>query len=187
MTIKNNKILHMKKHIQYITVAIIALIFTGCTESDDEFFATKSVTSNGLIEVSVAANVLNISASFDRLLDQNTTSPLDLFLTTTSRKFFFNFSIQKRNGAGNWEFFIPDNVNANLGENLFGSYISGVQHLDALDTTYEYDTDITLDPGQYRIQIDPKIISANSQDGVTIIINTTTIGAPGNTLEFTVN
>ena len=177
----------MKKYIQYITVAIITLIFTGCTESDDEFFATKSITSNGHIEVSVSGNILNVSSSFDRLLDQNTTSPLDLYLTTTSRKFFFNYSLEKRNSSGNWEFLIPDNVNTNLGETLFGSYISGVQHLDALDTTYEYDTDITLDPGQYRIQIDPKIISANSENAVTIIINTTAIGAPGNTLEFTVN
>ena len=39
----------MKKYIQYISVAIIALIFTGCTESDDEFFASKIVTSNELI------------------------------------------------------------------------------------------------------------------------------------------
>ena len=83
--------------------------------------------------------------------------------------------------------FIPENVNAILGENLFGSYISGVQHLDGSDTTYEYDTDITLDPGQYRVIFDPKIISANSENAVTIIINTTVIGAPGDSLEFTVN
>ena len=177
----------MKKYIHYLTVAIITLIFTGCTESDDEFFATKSITSNGHIEVSVSGNVLNIESSFDRLLDQNTTSPLDLFLTTTSRKFFFNYSMQKRNVSGDWEFYTPDNVNTNLGETLFGSYISGVQHLDGLDTTYEYDTDITLDTGQYRVTFDPKIISANSENAVTIIINTTVIGASGGSLEFTVN
>lgn len=177
----------MKKYIHYFTVALITLVFTGCTESDDEFFATKSITSNGHIEVSVSGNILNVSSSFDRLLDQNTTSPLDLYLTTTSRKFFFNYSTQKRNTSGNWEYFIPENITATVGENLFGSYISGLQHLDALDTTYEYDTNITLDPGQYRIVIDPKIVSANSQDGVTIIINTTVIGAVGNSLEFTVN
>lgn len=177
----------MKKYIQYLTVAITTLVFTGCTESDDEFFATKSITSNGQIEVSVSGNVLNVTSSFDRLLDQNTTSPLDLYLTTSSRKFFFNYSMQKRNVSGDWEYFIPENVSAILGENLFGSYISGVQHLDGSDTTYEYDTDITLDPGQYRVIFDPKIISANSENAVTIIINTTVIGAPGDSLEFTVN
>lgn len=177
----------MKKYIYILTLIIQALAFTSCTESDDEFFPTKAISSNDKIEVNVTGNTLNVSCNFERLINQGTDYPLDLFLTTGSRKFFFNYSLEKRNSSGNWEFLIPDNVNTNLGETLFGSYISGVQHLDALDTTYEYDTDITLDPGQYRIQIDPKIISANSQDGVTIIINTTTIGAPGNTLEFTVN
>lgn len=177
----------MKKYIYILTLIIQALAFTSCTESDDEFFPTRAISSNDKIEVNVTGNTLNVSCNFERLINQGTDYPLDLFLTTGSRKFFFNYSLEKRNSSGNWEFFIPDNVNANVGENLFGSYISGVQHLDALDTTYEYDTDITLDPGQYRIQIDPKIISTNSENAVTIIINTTAIGAPGNTLEFTVN
>lgn len=177
----------MKKYIYILTLIIQALAFTSCTESDDEFFPTRAISSNDKIEVNVTGNTLNVSCNFERLINQGTDYPLDLFLTTGSRKFFFNYSLEKRNSSGNWEFLIPDNVNTNLGETLFGSYISGVQHLDALDTTYEYDTDITLDPGQYRIQIDPKIISANSENAVTIIINTTAIGAPGNTLEFTVN
>ena len=177
----------MKKYIYILTLIIQALAFTSCTESDDEFFPTKAISSNDKIEVNVTGNTLNVSCNFERLINQGTDYPLDLFLTTGSRKFFFNYSMQKRNVSGDWEFYTPDNVNTNLGETLFGSYISGVQHLDALDTTYEYDTDITLDPGQYRIQIDPKIISANSENAVTIIINTTAIGAPGNTLEFTVN
>ena len=42
-------------------------------------------------------------------------------------------------------------------------------------------------PGEYRIQIDPKIISANSENAVTIIINTTAIGAPGSTLVFNID
>ena len=177
----------MKKYIYILTLIIQALAFTSCTESDDEFFPTKAISSNDKIEVNVTGNTLNVSCNFERLINQGTDYPLDLFLTTGSRKFFFNYSLEKRNSSGNWEFLIPDNVNTNLGETLFGSYISGVQHLDALDTTYEYDTDITLDPGQYRIQIDPKIISANSENAVTIIINTTVIGAPGDSLEFTVN
>lgn len=177
----------MKKYIHYLTIALITLVFTGCTESDDEFFATKSVTSNGHIGVSVTGNILNVSCNFDRLLDLNTDYPLDLYLTTKSRRFFFNYSMQKRNTSGNWEYFIPDNITANTGENLFGSYISGIQHLDALDTTYEYNTDITLEPGEYLISIDPKIVSANSDDAVTMIINTTVNGATGNALEFTVN
>lgn len=177
----------MKKHIQYITITILAILFTGCTESDDEFFPTKAITSNNKIEVNVSGNTLNVSCNFERLINQGTDYPLDLFLTTGSRKFFFNYSLEKRNSSGNWEFFIPDNVNTNLGENLFGSYISGVQYLDVLDANYEYDTDIILVPGEYRVQIDPKIISANSDNAVTIIINTTSIGAPGSTLVFNVD
>jgi hypothetical protein len=177
----------MKKYIHYLTIAIISLLFTGCTESDDEFFATESITANNKIEVSASGNVLNVTCNFDRLLNHGSDFPLDLFLTSTSREFFFNYSIQKRNTSGNWENYIPDNITATKGDNLLGSYISGIQELDALDTTYEYDTDITLNPGQYRVAIEPRIVSIGSQDAVTVIINTTTVGAVNNTLEFTVN
>lgn len=177
----------MKKYIHYLTIAIISILFTGCTENDDEFFATESVTATNKIEVSASGNVLNVTCNFDRLLNHGSDFPLDLFLTSTSREFFFNYSMQKRNTSGNWENYIPDNITATEGDNLLGSYISGIQELDALDTTYEYDTDITLNPGQYRVVIEPRIVSIGSQDAVTVIINTTTVGAVNNTLEFTVN
>ena len=177
----------MKKYIKFLTVAIITLIFTGCTESDDEFFATTSVTSSEQIAVSVSGNILNITSDFERLLDINTTNPLDLFLTTKSRKFYFNYSLEKRNDSGQWESFTPDNIEAILGENLFGGYISGIPTLDALDSVYEYDTDITLEPGQYRVSFDPRIVSITANDAVTVIINTTVVGGSGNDLEFTIN
>lgn len=177
----------MKKYIYYFTLAIITFLFTGCTENDDEFFPTKSVTVNNLIEVSVSGNVLNLNCDFDRLLDVGNDYPLDLYLTTKSRFFFFNYSLQKKNESGNWENIFPDNIVANEGANLFGTYISGIQHLNTLDTSYEYDTDITLDPGQYRIQVEPRIVSTNSQDAVMVAINSTTVGAVNNILEFTVN
>lgn len=176
----------MKKYINILTLVLPILFFTNCTESDDEFFAVKSVTANNLIDVNASGNVLNISCNIDRMLAVGNEYPLDLFTTTNSRKFFFNYSIQKKNTSGNWDYFIPENVSATIGENLIGSYISGVQVLDMLDTTYEYDTDITLEPGQYRILVDPKIVSANSQNVVTVIINSTVIGGVGNSLEFTV-
>lgn len=177
----------MKKYIKFLTLVIVTLIFTGCTESDDEFFATKSVTSNNRIEVSVSGNVLNITSDFERLLNVNTTSPLDLLLTTKTRRFYFNYSLDKRNASGRWESITPDNIEAIVGENLFGGYISGIPTLDALDSVYEYDTEITLEPGQYRISFDPRIVSLNPDDAVTIIINTTVLGAVGDVLEFTIN
>ena len=177
----------MKKYTHYLTIAIITLLFTGCTESDDEFFATKAVTVNNKIEVSASGNVLNVSCNFDRILNYGSDAPLDLFLTATSRAFFFNYSMQKRNASGTWENYIPTTITATKGDNFVGSYISGIQQLDALDTTYEYDTDITLAPGQYKVLVEPRIVSLDSQDVVTVIINTTTVGATNNILEFTVN
>ena len=41
----------MKKYIYILTLIIPALVFTSCTESDDEFFPTKAITSNDKIEV----------------------------------------------------------------------------------------------------------------------------------------
>ena len=95
--------------------------------------------------------------------------------------------MQKRNASGTWENYIPTTITATKGDNFVGSYISGIQQLDALDTTYEYDTDITLAPGQYKVLVEPRIVSLDSQDVVTVIINTTTVGATNNILEFTVN
>lgn len=177
----------MKKYIKFLTIAIFTLVFTGCTESDDEFFATKSVTSNEQIEVSVSGNILNITSDFERLLDLNTSSPLDLFLTTKARRFYFNYTLEKRNTSGQWESIAPSDIEAIEGENLFGGYISGIPTLDALDSVYEYDTEITLEPGQYRISFDPRIVSLNPDNAVTIIINTTVVGAVGDVLEFAIN
>lgn len=176
----------MKKYIQYITVAIITLIFTGCTESDDEFFASKIVTSNELIEVNVTGNELNVSCYVPRLLPQDT-NPFDIYLTSTSRKMFFNYTLEKRNTGGAWEYITPSTLTVIEGENAIGDYISGVTVLDALDITYEYETNITLTPGQYRIIIDPEIVTLNAQDAVMVTVKTSTVGAVGNVLEFTMN
>lgn len=176
----------MKKYIQYITVAIITLIFTGCTESDDEFFASKIVTSNELIEVNVTGNELNVSCYVPRLLPQDT-NPFDIYLTSTSRKMFFNYTLEKKNAGGAWEYITPASVTTIEGENQIGDYISGIAVLDALDTTYEYESDITLSAGQYRILIDPEIVTLNAQDAVMVSVKTSTVGAVGNVLEFTVN
>ena len=90
----------MKKYIYILTLIIPALVFTSCTESDDEFFPTKAITSNDKIEVNVSGNTLNVSCNFERLINLGTDYPLDLFLTTGSRKFFFNYSLEKRNSSG---------------------------------------------------------------------------------------
>ena len=176
----------MKNYIKYLTVAVVALLFTSCTESDDEFFASKIVNSSNLIEVSASGNNLNVSCYVPRLLPQ-TTNPFDIYLTSTSRKMFFNYTLEKKNGSGAWEYISPGNISVVEGENQVGDYISGVTVLDALDTTYEYEVDITLAAGQYRIIVDPEIVSLNSQNAVMVIVRTNVSGVPSNLLEFTVN
>lgn len=177
----------MKKHIYFLKIAIIALLFTGCTENDDEFFAATTVISNNLIEVNASGNQVNVSCFYPRILPQTGGNPFDLYLTTTSRKFFFNYTLEKKNANGVWEFIAPSNITVIEGENQVGSYISGIPVLDALDTNYEYEVDIPLMPGQYRIKIEPEIASLNSENAVMVTIKTTTVGIPSNTLEFTVN
>lgn len=176
----------MKKHIYILTFIIPALVFTSCTESDDEFFPSTIVTANNLIELEVMGNEVNVSAYVGRLLTQST-NPFDIYLTSTSRKMFFNYTLEKKNTSGAWEYITPTNVTIVKGENLIGDYISGIAVLDALDTTYEYETDITLTPGQYRITVDPEIVTLNSQNAVMVTVKTSVVGAVENVLEFTVN
>ena len=100
---------------------------------------------------------------------------------------FFNYTLEKKNTNGAWEYITPTSVTTVEGENEIGDYISGIAVLDALDTTYEYESDITLAAGQYRILIDPEIVSLNSQNAVMVTVKTSTFGIPLNSLEFTVN
>jgi hypothetical protein len=95
--------------------------------------------------------------------------------------------LEKRNTSGAWENITPTSITSVEGENQIGVYISGIAVLDALDTTYEYESDITLSAGQYRILIDPEIVSLNSQNSVMVTVKTSTFGIPSNALEFTVN
>jgi hypothetical protein len=176
----------MKKHIYYLTLAIVALVFTSCTESDDEFFASTTVTSNELIAVNVTGNQLNISCYYPRLLPQAGGNPFDVYLTSTARKFFFNYTLEKKNGSGVWQYITPTTVSVVEGENQIGDYSSGIAVLNALDTTYEYESDITLSAGQYRVAINPEIISLNAQDAIMVTIATSTAGISSNMLEFTI-
>lgn len=176
----------MKKYIYILTLVIPSFLFTNCTESDDEFFASTIVTTNNLIELEVTGNEVNVSCYVARILPQPN-DPFDIYLTSTSRKMFFNYTLEKKNISGAWEFITPTNVTAVEGENQIGDYISGITVLDALDTTYEYETDITLTSGQYRIIVDPEIVTLNTQDAVMVTVKTTTVGAVGNVLEFTVD
>ena len=176
----------MKKYIYILTLVIPSFLFTNCTESDDEFFASTIVTTNNLIELEVTGNEVNVSCYVARILPQPN-DPFDIYLTSTSRKMFFNYTLEKRNTNGAWEFITPSTLTVIEGENATGDYISGIAVLDALDTTYEYETDITLTPGQYRITVDPEIVTLNAQNAVMVTVKTSVIGATGNVLEFTVN
>lgn len=180
----------MKKYIQLLTIAFISTLFSGCTESDDEFFASKIVTANNLIAVNATANDITISCNFARLLPQGST-PFDLYLTTTSEDFFFNYILEKRNTAGNWEIVPSSSFTANVsnGTNQFGEFISAICQLDALETNYQYETTIIPSTaGNYRITLDNKIVSLGSKDAVTVTIRTTVTGVnPSNVLEFTID
>lgn len=180
----------MKRYLFFLTLVISVLLFTNCTESDDEFFATKIVNATNLIDVSSTSNDVKITCDFDRLLPQGTT-PFDLYLTTTSEEFFFNYTLEKRNASGNWEA-VPSTgftTSVNYGNNQFGSFISAICQLDALETTYQYETTITPSTaGNYRITIDSEIVSLGSKDAVTVTIRTTATGVNANNIrEFTID
>jgi len=176
----------MKKYIFILTFIIPVFVFTSCTESDDEFFASTTLTANDLIEVSLTGDEVTISSNIPRILPQ-ATNPFDIFLTSTSRKMFFNYTIQKKNSNNVWEYITPSNIVLLNGENQTGSYISGIAILDALDTTYEYESKITLTTGQYRISFDPEIVTLNAQNAVMVTVKTSVTGIPNNMLEFTIN
>lgn len=177
----------MKKVLNIATLFICVFALSSCTESDDEFFANTTVTSNNLIDLQITGNQVNVSCYVARLLPQ-TTNPFDIYLTSNSRKLFFNYTLEKRNSSNKWEFITPNDVTSIAGENSIGDYMSGIAVLDALDTTYEYETEITLTSGQYRITIAPEIVSLDAQNAVMVTIKTNVIGIPSNNmLDFTIN
>ena len=179
----------MKKYIYILTLVIPAILFTSCTESDDEFFASKIVTANNLIDVNTIANDVTVSCNFARLLPQDT-NPFDLYLTSTSEEFFFNYTLEKKNASGNWVTVPPTGFTTivNNGTNLYGEFISGICQLDALETNYQYQTTITPSTaGDYRIILDDEIVSLGSKDAVNVVIRTTITGVDANNiLEFTI-
>ena len=179
----------MKKYIYVLTLVIPTILFTSCTESDDEFFASKIVTANNLIDVNTTSNDVTVSCNFARLLPQDT-NPFDLYLTSTSEEFFFNYTLEKKNASGNWEI-VPESgysKNEVLGTNQIGEFISAICQLDVLETNYQYETTITPStPGDYRIRLDNEIVSLGSKDAVTVTIRTTVTGVDAsNSLEFTI-
>ena len=179
----------MKKYIYILTLVIPAILFTSCTESDDEFFASKIVTANNLIDVNTTANDVTVSCNFARLLPQDT-NLFDLYLTSTSEEFFFNYTLEKKNASGNWVTVPPTGFTTivNNGTNIYGEFISAICQLDVLETNYQYETTITPStPGDYRIRLDNEIVSLGSKDAVTVTIRTTVTGVDAsNSLEFTI-
>ena len=179
----------MKKYIYILTLVIPAILFTSCTESDDEFFASKIVTANNLIDVNTTANDVTVSCNFARLLPQDT-NLFDLYLTSTSEEFFFNYTLEKKNASGNWVTVPPTGFTTivNNGTNIYGEFISAICQLDVLETNYQYETTITPSTaGDYRIILDDEIVSLGSKDAVNVVIRTTITGVDANNvLEFTI-
>ena len=187
----------MKITLYFTSIFLLITSLVSCNSQDDEFYDSIYLSRNNMIYIDTqtsynVGDFLAVSASFSRYFAESASfEMLDLYKTSNTNKFFFNYNLEKLNN-GVWEK-VEVNTTTNYylmqGDVVFGEYISGICVLNTVTNSYEFRGAITLtEPGSYRMYVGNEINSLNSSEqGININIKTTVTPITDSYYTFSVN
>jgi hypothetical protein len=174
----------MKKITNYWIATICILVLSGCSEPDEIARGSKKIEATNLIKIETLSSyhvndLLYINASFSRYLpEKGFDTLLDIYKTTKSEEYGFNFYLEKKSTYGTW------NV-LDIGTNLLvqkGKYYPdyygnlGICILDQVTNKYEFRGGIPLlEKGTYRINFTRQLYPLQSDNSVVYLTLMTTI------------
>ena len=190
------------KNIKLLFLAIVALVsFSSCGD-DDEFYNSKYISIQGLIEVEnqnvyQVGEAIYLNTDFSRFLaEPGFATPLDIYKTTDGAPFSFSFGLEKRNPDNTWSVVNLENkMIADQGRIFDGDYCIAQAIYNPVTETYQFRAGIPLqEVGTYRIFFGIsdashlELTSINASKRSTYLsIKTTTNDLSGGFYNFTVN
>ncbi|HEX8269651.1 MAG TPA: hypothetical protein VF581_07135 [Flavobacterium sp.] len=161
----------MKNYIKIFFILLLTgLILASCDSNDDGFYNEKYVDIPDLVSIhevdNEAGNFIFVTTSFSRYQNEpGQTTPLDLYSSTNgAASFDFNYFIEKRIAADQWEVVeIRSNmINVELGTAESGFFV--IAHATYENQSYNYRAGIQLpSAGEYRLSFG---INSDSVDDV---------------------
>lgn len=138
----------------------IALFF-NCSEPEDIYMGSKDIKASNLIQIETLPNyklndLIYINSSFSRYLpEEGFTDLLDIFKTTKSEEYTFEFILEKKSAYDTWT---PINIGNKIVVNKGKSYTSnatvGVCVFNPESNKYEFRAGIPLlETGEFRLRI----------------------------------
>jgi hypothetical protein len=140
--------------------AIAMFIFAGCDSDDDGFYNTKYIQAVDLMHIETAStyavgDVIYLKVNVPGLLDEpGQTTQLDVVETTGAPTFDFAYTLEKKNGAGEWEIYdVTDNfVDGGAGHANVGYFVQGILEYDSVSENYNFRGGLQLtEAGNYRL------------------------------------
>jgi hypothetical protein len=151
----------MKIFLKYTVSYMIVLLFLHCSPPDDINMGSKNIEVKHLIQIEAKSSykvndILYINCSFSRYLpEKGYDTLLDIYKTTKSEEYFFNFDLEKKSTYGTWS---PITIGKHLvvEKGKLNEYYgnTAICILNKVTNQYEFRGGIPLlEPGIYRIHI----------------------------------
>ena len=166
--------------LKHFLLAIFGVIFLSSTSCENDYndANVKTLYISDLINIETQSNynlndVLYINSLFSRYLPEAGYSTLlDIYKTTGSDKYTFNFSLEKKSAYNTWS-----NLDVSTSIIIDKGEIYGNRAICVLNNTtnqYEFRAGIPLlEAGQYRISIEPYLNQYSYSNIVNVYIRTT--------------
>ena len=180
---------NMKKFKTFLFLNCLFLLLSSTTCTEEPNFYTKIIEVENAISIDnkdsyVVNDVVYINALFSRYLPENGfDNILDIYKTTQSNKYTFNFYLDKKNSENIWlNLDFLNNLIIEKGEinfeNNTNNYNTNDQFaicvLNNLTNQYEFRAGISiLETGEYRLRVLRKLIPKTLNNNINLEIETT--------------
>ncbi|WP_310558100.1 hypothetical protein [Flavobacterium sp.] len=177
-------------------VLSIALFF-NCSEPDDIYMGSKDIKASNLIQIETLPSyklndLIYINSSFSRYLpEEGYDDLLDIYKTTKSNEYSFEFLLEKKSAYDTWT---PINIGNKIVVNKGKSYTSnaaiGVCVFNPETNLYEFRAGIPLlETGEFRLRMSSNLYPVYTNSSYISVYIYTTISQVDNqgNYHFTVN
>ncbi len=165
----------------------IALFF-NCSEPEDIYMGSKNIKASNLIQIETLPSyklndIIYINSSFSRYLpEEGYTDLLDIYKTTKSDEYTFEFILEKKSAYDNWT---PINIGSkiviNKGKSHAYNSSIGVCVFNPETNKYEFRAGIPLlETGEFRVRIANNLYPAYTNSSYISVYIYTTINQVDN-------
>lgn len=151
----------MKTFYQYLFGALFIGLFFNCSEPDEIYMGSKTITVPNLIQIETAASYkvndfIYIISSFSRYLpEEGFNDLLDIYKTTKSTEYSFDFILEKKSAYGTWTTIdIGNKIVVSKGKKSVDYSDSAVCVFNPTENKYEFRAGIPLlESGEFRLRM----------------------------------